>query len=214
MKKIERIAILGSSIALGHSSSEYGVGEYAKELFGVPLTKECVSGTTMSSKAPNSYIERMIKNMDKNEHFDMFICQLSTNDQWWGFEFGEIAKSCDLSDIDSTTITGAIEYIILYVKKTWNLYPVFFTSNRISGDIYKKMVDRLHELEKKYPITVIDLYSDDEFNDISDEERSIYMADSIHPTKEGYVKWWGPVMKKYYIEYFKRNGYEIPEGLE
>lgn len=37
-------------------------------------------------------------------------------------------------------------------------------------------------------------YSNKEFNNISAEERSLYMADNIHPTKAGYLEWWTPYM--------------------
>ena len=42
-----------------------------------------------------------------------------------------------------------------------------------------------------------DLWNDEEFNSISDEERKLYMADAIHSTQAGYLKWWTPVFEEY-----------------
>ena len=58
------------------------------------------------------------------------------------------------------------------------------------------MVALLPELEQKWGISVIDLWNDEAFNQISDEERNLYMADKIHPTQAGYLKWWTPRMEE------------------
>ena len=39
---------------------------------------------------------------------------------------------------------------------------------------------------------MIDLFYDVAFNDITSEERALYMDDEIHPTKAGYREWWLP----------------------
>ncbi len=44
----------------------------------------------------------------------------------------------------------------------------------------------------EWGITVIDLFYDVAFNDITSEERALYMDDEIHPTKAGYREWWLP----------------------
>ena len=57
---------------------------------------------------------------------------------------------------------------------------------------YETMIAGLYRLQEKWGVTVIDLYNDAEFNQITEEERALYMADSIHPTKAGYRDWWLP----------------------
>lgn len=54
------------------------------------------------------------------------------------------------------------------------------------------MVECLDEIAAKWGITVIDLNRDADFNAISAEERDLYMADDIHPTRAGYSVWWLP----------------------
>ena len=54
------------------------------------------------------------------------------------------------------------------------------------------MVKGLYQIAEKWNVTVIDLYSDEAFNDITEAERALYMSDPIHPTKAGYREWWLP----------------------
>ena len=44
-------------------------------------------------------------------------------------------------------------------------------------------------------MAVIDLYNDKEFNNVSEDAYKYYMADPIHPTKEGYAEWWMPKLE-------------------
>ena len=191
----QHIAILGSSVAYGEASEGYAVGEYLSARLGCDLTKETVSGTTLVAGKENSYVSRL-HNLDPEGDFDLFICQLSTNDATMGKPLGEISESQNLEDFDTTTITGAIEYIICYAQQTWDCPVVFFTGSRYDSKAYGAMVDRLLELQEKWGIGVLDLWTSDEFNDIPDEQRDIYMNDGIHPTKAGYRDWWGPEQER------------------
>ena len=194
------ICVLGSSIADGYSSSHYGIGEYFQARFGCELIKETVSGTTLTNLYNNSYISRMENNIDATE-IDLFICQLSTNDANMNIRPGGIIESTNLADFNQWTIIGSMEYIIAYAKETWNCPVVFFTGCYYDNAIYGNMVNVLYALQEKWDFGIIDLYYNDGFNDISDEMRSIYMADDIHPNKAGYRDWWGPEMEKQLLEY-------------
>ena len=114
---------------------------------------------------------------------------------------GEIAESRELEAFDTHTITGAIEYIICYAKKHWNCPIVFFTGSRFESEKYGKMVARLLELKEKWGIGVLDLWSDDGFNAISEAQRKLYMSDPVHPMKAGYRDWWGPEMERQLLQY-------------
>ena len=58
------------------------------------------------------------------------------------------------------------------------------------------MVELTLKLQEKWDIIVIDMWNDNEFNAAGNEYLNLYMADSIHPTKAGYLKWWLPYMKE------------------
>ena len=48
---------------------------------------------------------------------------------------------------------------------------------------------------------MVDLWT--ELPEITEEQRKLYMADAIHPTRAGYLEWWMPVMEKDIIEIWK-----------
>lgn len=52
------------------------------------------------------------------------------------------------------------------------------------------MVQGLEKMQEKWHFTIIDMYRDEAFQAISDKDKAIYMADSIHPTQAGYRDWW------------------------
>lgn len=195
------ICVLGSSVVYGTESKRNSVGEYLAARFRCNLTKEAVGGTTLADNGPNSYVQRMINNIPKDADFDLFICQLSTNDATKQIALGQISDSRSLEDFDTATVTGAMEYIIGYAQETWKCPVVFFTGSRYDSTDYEAMVNRLLELQAKWEIGVIDLWSSDEFNNISDADRKIYMADGIHPTRAGYRDWWGPEMERQLKEF-------------
>lgn len=190
------VLFLGSSVTYGASSLRESFVEFIAKRNNITYTKEAVSGTTLvtTGKGGNSYITRL-KNIDKTNKYDLFICQLSTNDASQNKPLGEI------TDTGTETICGAINTIIDYVRETWNCPIMFYTNAYYESENYADMVSDLKRIAEIKQIGVIDLYTDNAFNDISNEDRSLYMADKIHPTKAGYLMWWTPKMEKYIYEY-------------
>lgn len=189
----KEICILGSSVAYGAASGQKAVGEYLAARFGCALTKEAVSGTTLVDDEDESYVRRLHR-IDPKKQFAFFLCQLSTNDSTQGKPLGKICE--ESAEFDTAAITGAIEYIICYARRTWGCPVGFFTGSRYDSAFYGTMVKRLLELQKKYDIFVADLWTPDSFNQITEEQRKLYMADPIHPTMAGYRDWWGPEIER------------------
>ena len=191
----KNIVFLGSSVTYGASSKGVSFADYITKRNGNAMIKEAVSGTTLVDEGSNSYIERL-KKLDKDTTVDLFVCQLSTNDATQEKALGEVSDNKDLDSFDTHTIAGAMEYITCYAKTTWNCPVVFYTNPKYDSDAYADMVALLPELEKKWDISVIDLWNDQDFNALSDDERGLYMADKIHPTQAGYLEWWTPRMEE------------------
>lgn len=186
----KRILFLGSSITYGYSSNGISFVEYLEELEGIVPFKNAISGTTLMEKDKDSYVSRL-KNIDKNSIFDMVIVQLSTNDASMGLELGTY-----IDKDPKKTIGGAINYIIDYVRYIFDCPVIFYTSPYFESDNYKDMVNLLEQISEHKKINIINMYRDKEFNNINDEERKIYMMDNVHPTKDGYLKWWTPYFIK------------------
>lgn len=201
--KGKSIIFLGSSVTKGAASFGCSFVEYLEKIDGIIPTKEAVSGTTLVDDGKKSYIKRM-KTIDNTIDADGFVCQLSTNDATLKKALGEISDSYELEEFDTQTITGAMEYIICYAKQTWDCPIVFYTNPYYDDENYQAMVDRLYELQDKWDIGIIDLWGNNDFNNLDKETRKLYMNDKIHPTKAGYLEWWTPEFEIYLSEYLSK----------
>lgn len=202
-----RIAFLGSSVTYGAAAQGTSFVDYLVKKDGVVATKDAVSGTTLVDDTPDSYLSRL-RNLEPGEGLDLLVCQLSTNDASQGKELGEVSDSFAAEDFNTGTVAGAIEYVIAYARDTWGCPVVFYTSPRYDRARYQQMVDLLGRVQAKWGIQVIDMWDDDSFNSISDEQCSLYMADDIHPTKAGYLEWWLPYFEKQLEMVFDRRAAE------
>lgn len=198
------ILFLGSSVTYGSASLQQGIPEYFEKRFGMNVIKEAVSGTTLVDNGKSSYISRMKANVSCNEKIDIVICQLSTNDASKELPLGKVSDSRVLSEFDTDTVAGAMEYIICYAKETWGAEVLFYTESYYENAAYGAMVETLYELQEKWEIGILDLWSDNDFNTLTEEERTLYMYDRIHPTKAGYQKWWCPELEKQLLEYMEK----------
>lgn len=194
------IIFLGSSVTEGAGSCGQTFVEYFSAKDGITAVKEAVGGTTLVTQDETSYIPRM-ETIDPNIPADAFVCQFSTNDATKGFPMGKLSESFDYNDFDTSTIAGSIEYIISYAQNTWNCPIIFYTGTKYDKEEYGQMVALLLEIQKKWDIGVINLWDDEDLNNISDEKRKLYMLDGIHPTKAGYLEWWFPAMEEYLVNY-------------
>ncbi len=199
------VLFLGSSVTNGASSLHNSLPEYFSIRMGCRSIKEAVDGTTLVDNGAKSYIQRMLTNVPTSEQIDLLICQLSTNDASKEMPLGELSVGRSLSDFDTNTITGSIEYIICYARETWGCPTVFYTNARFDSEAYAAMVARLSEMQDKWGIGVLDLWTDETFNHISEDARTLYMYDKIHPTKAGYRDWWGPELERQLLTFFDRQ---------
>lgn len=201
--KNKNIVFLGSSVTYGASSMGVSFADYIGAMNDCNIIKEAVSGTTLVDEGVDSYILRL--NKIDTQNADIFVCQLSTNDATQKKPLGEINNSENINDFDTKTVAGAIEYIIAYAKDKWDCPVVFYTNPKYDSANYQAMVDLLLEIQKKWNIEIIDMWNDVDFNNITDEQKSLYMADSIHPTQAGYLEWWTPVFENKLKEVIKNE---------
>ena len=199
----KQIAWLGSSVTYGFASDGYSmVDAIEEEHFGAVCYKYAVSGTTLVNESEDSYVARL-KQIDTSVDLDMLVVQLSTNDATQGKTLGEISDGVDIDGFDTTTVAGAIEYIIAYAKNTWNCPVVFYTGTYYESAAYASMVELLLDVQEKWDIGVIDLWNDAEMTALYETEQYWkYMSDTIHPTALGYKEWWTPKFEEYMLNYW------------
>lgn len=190
------ILYLGSSVTYGTASGGVSFADYISERNGAVMYKEAVGGTTLVD-GENSYIKRL-EGIDTAKKFDLAVCQLSTNDATRKMPLGTVSLC---GSPDRSTVCGAVEYIIGYIRKTWGCPVVFYTNSFYKSERYAEMAAAMREIASLYGVGLIDLYGDEGFNAISEEKRRLYMADDIHPTRAGYLEWWTPKMEEYLRNY-------------
>lgn len=184
------IAFLGSSVTVGAFSMGQACADFLARRCGVLALKEAVSGTTLADDEHDgsSYVERMLT-IPASTHLDAFVCQLSTNDAWKGKAMGTIAAT---GPYDTATVAGAMQYIVEYVRKTWDCPVLFYSGTYFESAEYAQMVELLDQMSELMDVPVIDLYHDEGMCAVSPEDYALYMHDPVHPTKAGYGLWWTP----------------------
>lgn len=187
---------LGSSVTYGASACGESMADFLAKRDGAVCIKEAVSGTTLADVKKESYVQRFnsyLLSEECAEHVDAFICQLSTNDRNMPESFGTVSgeQVREPEAFDCAMTFGAIEYIIAKVQEVWGC-PVLFYVNPPLDENYETMVNGLEQIAQKWGIQIVDMYHDAAFNQLTEEQRSLYMADAIHPTRAGYRDWWLP----------------------
>ncbi len=191
----KRICFLGSSVTYGFAARGESFADYLAAQDGILAFKYAVSGTTLGDVDSRSYVARM-ERIDTNESFDLFICQLSTNDSSFGVPFGSISASKNPADFDKKTTIGAMEHILAYVRDTWGCPAAFFTCPRYPSAPYQNLVTQLYRLQEKWNFEILDLWQDTKMGESICRNRDIYMTDDIHPTRACYQKLWTPFFRK------------------
>lgn len=175
----KNILFLGSSVTYGVEGVSFA--EMMGEEYGCNVIKEAVSGTTLADINENSYVSRL-KKVDTSLNFDLCICQISTNDSGRKVDFEKTKE--------------AVVFIIDYVKKNWNCPVAFYSGTYFGNEGYKETVHWFVDNKETLGIYLLDMFFDEEFNDISEETRKRYMRDPVHPTIVGYKEWWLPRFKE------------------
>lgn len=196
VKKYEtnKYCFLGSSVTYGYTTGGVSFVDNLANDNNWICYKKAVSGTTLANINSSSYVERMKNEINIYAPMDAFICQLSTNDATLNEPMGQVIASKNLSDFNTATTIGAMEYIICYASETWKCPVVFFTNPYFNNANYELLIDALYQLQSKWGIGIIDFYYNKYMNSLPSATLSSYMSDSIHPNAQGY-QWIAGVMK-------------------
>lgn len=222
--KGKKLLWLGSSVFQGFGARNTSPALWIDALDGTESVIEVKGGTFLASidgsiggsvggsiSADTSYINRLrTHTAETDPDLDLVVVQLSTNDSKGQCETGTVSDSFDPATFDEVTTTGALEAITAYAKETWGARVLVITgtyfedemtySGGQNKDIYMTMIERCHELDEKWgdDFTVLDLWHNDAMYEnvkTGDSLWRSYMSDAIHPTKKGYLEWWGPYIE-------------------
>lgn len=214
----KKLLFLGSSIFYGEANRGLSFIDMLRDnCQTVKITKETLSGTTLANRPymDNSYIQRLERVVQENHatkpvtQYDALIVQLSTNDFYLGIDEGKLTpyKFRDLSCFDTSTIIGAIEYIISFALKLNPDIQIAFISCPIlsswkNRESYKKFNDEIiPKIINKWNIEFLDLLNykckSDELYKIDKKSLKGYFSDEIHPNKLGYEEFLCPIIKDF-----------------
>ncbi len=200
---------LGSSVTYGEGAEGEAIADFVRKKHQAEVIKEAVSGTTLMKWDDNpkgkSYVTRFEEYLAKEDclsSLDCFVLQLSTNELRRQDHLGEVtaADVFDDASFDPETSFGAIEHIASLVKQKWDCPILLWSNPNFGNEIYETLVEGAKKIEEKWDsIAFLNLYEDEEFNSISQEQRKLYMKDTTHPTKAGYKIWWLPKFEESFI---------------
>ena len=192
----KRIAFLGSSVTYGFAAHGVSFVDYLQARDGVVATKSAVSGTTLAGTAPDGYLVRLQRDFTPNDGYDLFVCQLSTNDNRHGKSLGQVTPNDQQTGFDQETTLGAIETICATVLKQFHCPLVFYTCLQDDPHHeYQELIIQLRRLAEKWRFAIIDLFNDQGLH-ASLRAHPNAMFDDVHPTQEGYLKVWLPVFER------------------
>ena len=137
-----------------------------------------------------------MKTLPKDQKVTRLIVQLSTNDVTQGKPFGSIAEGKELSSFNTSTVIGAIEYIIAYAKQTWDCEVIFYTNHKYNNANYNSLIGELYKVQAKWGIGIVDFFNYVDMEELDDSTLASYKADDIHPNAQGY-SWMSKVFSEY-----------------
>ncbi len=194
-----KVFYLGSSITYGSASNGVAFGDIMSKITGNPYAKEAVSGTTLVDNGSSSYVQRL-KKLNFAEKPDYLVVQLSTNDFSQGKPLGTVQSGTNSSDFDTTTVSGAIQYITAYAKEQCPDVKVVFYVGAVRSNwghraAYENYVNGdFKTICKKWEIEPLDIFHS------KYTSYACFWSDDIHPTIEGYSAGWTPLFVKYFTD--------------
>lgn len=190
----KKIAFLGSSVTYGFAAKGVSFVDYLAARDGVAFTKSAISGITLAGKEENGYLARLEYDFVA-EDYDLFVCQLSTNDNRHGKTLGQVTKQDQRDHFDLETTLGAIEEICRQVTTKFSCPLIFYTCLQSDpAGKYEKLITQLYQLQAKWHFKIIDLFHNQGLL-ASTTVHHHAMFDDVHPTQEGYLKIWLPVFE-------------------
>ena len=208
----KKIAYNGDSICESRTditSSMYNGGAYAQiisDLTGCTFENRGKSGAVLASTTPDGASIRHICNDVENMAADAdLICfEGGINDYWNGVPLGEFSESDFTGELDTTTLTGALESTFRQAINKWVGKPIcFIIVHKITGTAHQENSagytfaearERMIAVCEKYSIPYYDAYAESGLNPYMPIHNSTYMvnADGCNPNEDGYRKYYVP----------------------
>lgn len=192
----QKIAFLGSSVTYGFAAKGKSFVDYLVAKDGIRATKSAVSGTTLAGTDQNGYLARLRRDFSRSQDYQLFVCQLSTNDNRHGKPLGTRSPMNQRANFNLNTTIGAIEEICRYVDTDLRCPLAFYTCLQDDPQgLYQELIQELKALQDKWHFAIIDLFNNQTLlRQTADDPDAMF--DDVHPTQKGYLNIWLPVFEK------------------
>lgn len=185
--KDDTIVFVGSDFTLGLKADNQSFIDYLKAVDGLNAATFTEENIGLTSKKDVSFIS-LVESIPK-EHASpkAIFFEIPYYDAKHGTKLGEISDSYMLSDFDTETAIGAMEYIMCYAKMNWSCPVFFYTSADYNlSKKYEKLVSAAHRVSDKWNMPMLDFTSNDKIASLEKSDKSLYFVDSRNMTKAGY----------------------------
>lgn len=213
----------GDSVAYGYSTNGNGFGYYINQIANFSNFTNAAKNTATintSTQGSNNIITQMKEN--KDSEYDFVIIEGGYGDLRDTLSLGELTDGYKISEYDTTTFAGAVEYSLYLVTTYWpNSRIGFIISYDTPNSNYgvrpnhteaKKYWDIVKRACDKWNVQYLDFFEGStEYNgviktysDLFEVTSNTYLAsDNIHPTATGYeficpfISKWMKTLRKY-----------------
>lgn len=211
--KNKTIVYIGDSITesrTNESLNNYNGGAYPKiiaDLSGGEYLNYSGGGATLSyaSGQETRSIANYLTNMSTSG--DMYVFSGGINDLWDNRPLGRLSDDFT-SEVDQTTVIGALEKIFRYALTNFLGKPIMFViTHKVANPYYTNtehydqfnLHDAIVSVCKKYSIPYYDAFDCSGLNGWNDAQKTAYLnsnpsgtPDGTHPNKTGYEKYYVP----------------------
>ena len=203
--KGKRILSFGDSIMYGEGNGGVGIADLIAQKYAMTAADYAVSGATFAYFEGRSHIPAQIEKAIKaKEKADVILINGGTNDMV-RTQLGSVSTGFNIKKIGYKTYANGLEYSFGLLRQSFGGTPVVYirahNMDITDGTLEEKYGKMALNLAIKWEVETVDIYSDTDFNSEIPEicdRYTMYSAskgkhDSIHPTHEGYVKFYLPL---------------------
>ena len=211
--KNKTLIYIGDSITESRTTegqNNYNGGAYPKiiaDLSSSEFTNYSVGGATLSYNANSE--SRSIANYLTNMSTigDLYVFSGGINDWWSNRPLGTLVSDYT-TNVDQTTVIGALEKIFRYALSNFVGKPIMFViTHKVADPFFTNtegydqfdLHDAIVSVCKKYSIPYYDAFNESGLNGWNDEQKTAYLdsnpsgtPDGTHPNKTGYEKYYVP----------------------
>ncbi len=199
----------GDSIAYGAGADGVSYGDLLATKYSMTLNKQAVSGGTMGYVANKHCIANSVVSNYNSE--DYVILDGGFNDLGSSVPIGAFPTSVEqplTPSPDTTTFIGAMQVAFQHIMNThptakiWFLIPhrIYKSYTKPSGTLgltFADYVNAIRSVCNRYGVEILDVYDNVNFNTYLDIYKPFTQnSDTVHPTLEGYQKFYMPYIEK------------------